>query len=102
MGDKDQSDGNHTSRAATLQETQKHIGEATRSRADLRQVRNSLEDWFIRMRRGGNLREVGCVSNGLGTQMSAVLGWADHRACGCVWGELSGDRLVGTSVTLAI
>lgn len=51
MGDKDQSDGNHTWRAATLQENQKHVGEATRSWADLRQVRNSLEDRFIRMRR---------------------------------------------------
>lgn len=51
MGDKDQSDGNHTWRAATLQENQKHVGEATRSRADRRQVRNSLEDRFMRMRR---------------------------------------------------
>lgn len=94
MGDKDQSDGNHTWRAATLQENQMCLGEATRSRADLRQVRNSLEDRFIRMRRGGNPREVGCVSNGLGTQMSQC--W-DGQITGRVdvFGESSGGQTGG-------
>ena len=65
------------------------------SQAHFRQVRNSLQE-FIRLR-WGNLLEMGCVSNGLGTQMSQC--W-DGREC--VWGELREHGLVGTSEALAI
>lgn len=41
--------------------------------------------------------EMGCVSNGVGTQMSQC--W-DGREC--VWGELREHGLVGTSEALAI
>ena len=46
---------------------------------------------------GSNLLEMGFVSNGVGTQMSQC--W-DGREC--VWGELRGHGLVGTSEALAI
>lgn len=61
------------------------------SQAHFRQVRNSLQE-FIRLR-WGNLLEMGCVSNGLGTQMSQC--W-DGQITRCV--NVFGENSEGTDL----
>lgn len=71
------------------------------SQAHFRQVRNSLQE-FIRLRRGKQSAGDGVCVKWRGDTNVTVLGWADHKVCECVWGELREHGLVGTSEALAI